>query len=943
MAKDIKRHLSHLKSSGGTAPAAADIVYGEIAVGYKENEEALYIKNSAGNVVTFTTAAGAEALAEDYTDKRVITKVTGDSEITVSLSASGDTSGRTLTVTHASGSAQSGFKKLSSDSYGHITGGSAVTLGDLTGLGAVSGVTLASGTNNGTLKLTVNGNATDNISVKGINTMAYQATGSYSSATQVNTALSGKVGTGRKINTASGLTGGGDLTADRTIGLVATGTSGTYGPAADVTGTEGTTIKIPQITTDAYGRVTSVTERTLTNKNSTYTVNNGVLSLQANGTTKTSFSANQSSNSSFNITSGSSNGTISVGGTDVKVKGLGGAAYLNTGTTTGTVADGGHNHNSSYYTKSELTGSSTTVVVAKAASATTAASAGSVAWGNVTGKPSVVSGSSLTANEIILGNGGTGVKASGKSIETALSSTSDAKVPTSKAVADYIAQQTASALSYKGAISSNDTLKPPYNIGDLWVVSSAGTYAGKACEVGDFLIANKTVTAGTSVTNADWDAINGENQVENKSASLASAGNSATIATVDGTDITITTPSTWTGVNKTGTLTGVTLASGTNNGTLKLTVNGSATDNIVVKNINTAAYKAEAYFVPSGRTITTASGLTGGGNLSANRTIGLAATGTSGTYGPTADVTGNNNATIKVPQITTDEYGRVTGVTERTLTLKNSTYTAANAAPPKVATASTSGTSANYARQDHTHGIDLATGDSNGQVKIAGTNVSVKGLGTAAYHPEGYFAGSGHTHSAYVNQNAWSKIKINAESTTIDADTATDTLTISGGSFVTLTSDATNDKFTIGVSTGTSSSTLARGDHSHSSYVNQNAFSNVKVGSTTIAADTTTDTLELSAATFVTLTPDATNDKVTIGVSTGTSSSTLARGDHSHNYATVAFKTVKVSGASTVDVVADAKEDTITFAKDDAITLTGDATNDKVTFGLGDIVCGDYA
>lgn len=46
--------------------------------------------------------------------------------------------------------------------------------------------------------------------------------------------------------------------------------------------------------------------------------------------------------------------------------------------------------------------------------------------------------------------------------------------------------------------------------------------------------------------------------------------------------------------------------------------------------------------------------------------------------------------------------------------------------------------------------------------------------------------------------------------------------------------------------------------------VNQNAFSNVKVGSTTIAADSKTDTLELAAGSNVTLTPDATNDKVTI-------------------------------------------------------------------------------
>lgn len=46
--------------------------------------------------------------------------------------------------------------------------------------------------------------------------------------------------------------------------------------------------------------------------------------------------------------------------------------------------------------------------------------------------------------------------------------------------------------------------------------------------------------------------------------------------------------------------------------------------------------------------------------------------------------------------------------------------------------------------------------------------------------------------------------------------------------------------------------------------VNQNAFSNVIVGSTTVAADTATDTLTLVAGNNVTLTPDATNDKITI-------------------------------------------------------------------------------
>lgn len=56
---------------------------------------------------------------------------------------------------------------------------------------------------------------------------------------------------------------------------------------------------------------------------------------------------------------------------------------------------------------------------------------------------------------------------------------------------------------------------------------------------------------------------------------------------------------------------------------------------------------------------------------------------------------------------------------------------------------------------------------------------------------------------------------------------------------------------------------------------NQNAFSNVTVGSITIAADTTTDTLTLVAGSNVIITPDANNDKITIAAtdttySTGT-------------------------------------------------------------------------
>lgn len=83
--------------------------------------------------------------------------------------------------------------------------------------------------------------------------------------------------------------------------------------------------------------------------------------------------------------------------------------------------------------------------------------------------------------------------------------------------------------------------------------------------------------------------------------------------------------------------------------------------------------------------------------------------------------------------------------------------------------------------------------------------------------------------------------------------------------------DSTNKKITKTINGTTSdvvtAATLKTAMGLDNVEANQNAFSNVKVGSTTIAADSKTDTLELAAGSNVTLTPDATNDKVTIASS----------------------------------------------------------------------------
>lgn len=67
-------------------------------------------------------------------------------------------------------------------------------------------------------------------------------------ATTITNALALKADKAIEINAGAGLTGGGDLTANRTIAMPSVGTAGTYGGAATV----------PVVTTDAQGRVSNV-------------------------------------------------------------------------------------------------------------------------------------------------------------------------------------------------------------------------------------------------------------------------------------------------------------------------------------------------------------------------------------------------------------------------------------------------------------------------------------------------------------------------------------------------------------------------------------------------------------------------------------------------------------------------------------------------------------
>ena len=291
-----------------------------------------------------------------------------------------------------------------------------------------------------------------------------------------------------------------------------------------------------------------------------------------------------------------------------------------------------------------------------------------------------VSGSGLTANKLVLGNGGRTVKTSTYGVTTTApsSSSNDTTIPTSKAVWDAFGS-VASALKYKGTVASNSALPATHSVGDVYVVSTAGTFAGKACEVGDYLVCK---TAGTSANDAHWDVLNGENQVSNAGASLATAGQSATIATVDGTDLTVTTPSTWTGLTKTGTVTSVTPGTGLRNGTAATAITGSGTLNLISATTDElGGIKAAAV-----RTATNLSLITG-------------RTATSRYYGVELD--GNNKAFVNVPW---------TSVSDANLKISDGTNTIVAAVVADIGTSATNTTFTVSASQNITATVGGSAG-----------------------------------------------------------------------------------------------------------------------------------------------------------------------------------------------------------------------------------------
>ena len=211
--------------------------------------------------------------------------------------------------------------------------------------------------------------------------------------------------------------------------------------------------------------------------------------------------------------------------------------------------------------------------------------------------------------------------------------------------------------------------------------------------------------------------------------------------------------------------------------------------------------------------------------------------------------------------------------------------------------------------------------------------------------------------NAQPNQNAFSNIVVG--STTIAADTTTDSLTVVAGSNITLTPDATNDKLTIAAkdttySAATSSAAglmsasdkakldgIASGANNYTYTLpaaTSSSLGGVKVGSNITNSSGTISLTKDNVVAALGYTPPTQDTNTTYSEATTSASGLMSAGDKSKLNGIASGAEVNQNAFSNVvigdsTISADAKTDSLTLAGSN-VTLTADATNDKVTIGI---------
>lgn len=183
---------------------------------------------------------------------------------------------------------------------------------------------------------------------------------------------------------------------------------------------------------------------------------------------------------------------------------------------------------------------------------------------------------------------------------------------------------------------------------------------------------------------------------------------------------------------------------------------------------------------------------------------------------------------------------------------------------------------ADYATNDHTHNnyatvaalneVSVAVlekadaSHSHGDIYYTESEIDIKlaGKSDSTHTHTGVYDASGSAASALTSAKSYTDSEIDSLSEIVaDKANSTDLTSHTGSTTVHITSTERNN-WNAAKSHASSAHAPTNAEE------NQNAFSNVVIGDTTISADTKTDTLTLVAGNNVTLTPDTTGDSITI-------------------------------------------------------------------------------